>query len=384
MKQVASRAFTLTCALLAFAAHADQTTDLSGCLGALGHVLTSDLPEGPRYYIQAGPNTRPIEEIKELNVVHWNVLNFAELQGKYLPDPVTGQLSQQLPKIKKPVGQILLQAKMLKDAQTDIGYFMEVDTLRTLNSFDVTKLGDQFVSMLVEGNDIRNIDIGSLLKKDLPFDTELISHRNVLNAAGGKLYSRDQPAYLYRPKGADPKSPPLFIELAVHNKSQRDQPGDPRSVNVRTAQVVNTAEIAKKFEAQFPGVPIVNGGDFNEEVTASTFNALRAAGFKDAFDIVGLPADQRITHTFHPRDEPAHKAQMDAVFVNQAAQAMGLIKRAEVVPYRDALGRAKPPADTFQQRQQNPSDHMMVRVVYDFEKVLADYHRRLAAWQRSR
>ncbi|MCR4296549.1 MAG: LOG family protein, partial [Elusimicrobia bacterium] len=107
---------------------------------------------------------------------------------------------------------------------------------------------------------------------------------------------------------------------------------------------------------------------FNGEVGKDeAFRPLfEAAGLIDGFDAVANPpsAEDRITHTYHPRAGAAHRGQMDAVLVSKSLR--GAVRKAEAYRYKNPDGSARPIPRTYEERSLNPSDHFPVIVTLDF------------------
>ena len=109
-------------------------------------------------------------------------------------------------------------------------------------------------------------------------------------------------------------------------------------------------------------------GDFNTDVMrANEMNYLKRFT-TSAFDLTddSTPPDQRITHTFHPRDHstkkegPADKKQMDDI--RATSNLFTSILKAWVVRYKDSAGNVLPFAETYDQRRRQPSDHLPIAI----------------------
>ena len=321
---------------------------------------------------------RRLEDIKELRFGTYNVENLFRSVGKYEPDlSEPGKRDLVAQGQAKPEWQQRGVAQAILDSDLDIVSVEEVEDIQTLEEFSRKYLGGQYRALLIEGNDERGIDIGFLVKKDIPFEIEHRTNKDEMwtdpegDGQPQKLFSRDLPVMIVRASG---RAQPLFVYLGTHYKSQRPRShNDPTSEKLRRAQVERTAEIITRLRAEFgKDVPLMLGGDFNGAVDAATFDALRqaGAGLTDALDLAEPPLStmERVTETFHPRGQPALKSQLDAIFLSQTMRP--LVDMAKVYRYKDANGKEKPIPDTWEERAKNPSDHFPVLVTIKFQPLL--------------
>lgn len=321
---------------------------------------------------------RRLEDIKRLKVGTYNIFNLFEMVGKWVPDPNhAGRRIQVTQKELKPDWQLRESAKAIREMDPDVITLQEVENVKALEQFNQKYLGGAYRTLLLKGNDERGIDVGFLVKKDIPFDIEHRTHKGETwndPSQGGRqvpLFSRDLPSLVVRAPG---RAQPLFVIFGTHFKSKRDRSRDPQSRTLRRAQVERTAEIVARYRREFgPKVPIMLAGDFNGELNREPeFEALRrAAGLVDSLDLVRppLPYQDRITHTYHPTGGPADKKQIDAVMVSESMK--GVVVSASVYRYKDEHGNVKPIPDTYEERSKNPSDHFPVLVILDFPPLLA-------------
>ncbi|MDD5304000.1 MAG: LOG family protein [Elusimicrobia bacterium] len=332
-------------------------------------------PEGP--VSSAGVPVRTLQSITQLKVGSYNVENLFEQVGKHVPDPENpGKLKKISDAKPKPEWALREEGKIILENDLDIVTLAEVEDIQALEDFNSRFLGGKYRTFLIEGNDERGIDIAFLVKKDLPFELEQRSHKEetwldpVLGGGPKPLFSRDLTSLVVRAPG---RARPLFVLFGTHYKSKRDRDGrDPESVIMRTAQVSRTAEIMARYRAEFGAdVPMMIAGDFNGAVAeeAAYQPLYGAAGLADSFDAAPAPSskEDRVTHTFHPRGEPAHAAQMDAVLVSKSLR--GAVQSAKVYRYKNPDGTARPIPSTYEERELNPSDHFPLLVTLDFTQI---------------
>lgn len=324
---------------------------------------------------RAQPVKRGLADIPQLRIGSYNILNLFQMVGEWVPDfNRPGKRKQVAPPNFKRQDQLEGSAQAILESDLDIVVLQEVEDIKALRVFSDRFLGGLYEAMLIEGNDGRGIDVGFLVKKDLPLKFEVFTNKDEvwddpIFGAGKKLFSRDLPALV----ASTEEGAPLFVLLGTHYKSKRTRdPRDPESEGLRRAQVERTAEIALRYMKRYGAVPIMLAGDFNGEPNQErTFVALkRFAKMTDSLDQLQppLPYLKRVTHTYHPNGKPAEKRQIDAIFILAAFAA--LILGAWVYRYKDKQGRELPLPDSFKQREKNPSDHFPVIALLDFKALL--------------
>lgn len=352
------------------------------CLAQLAVETAVPVPQGigaaavPYASPQALPaavETRPLETLPEFRVGAYNVLNLFEKVGNHDPAP-GGGLRRTSDPVSKTEEQLRGAAKAILDTRLDIVALQEVENVAALERFNRDFLGSRYRTFLIEGNDPRGIDVGFLVKKDLPLELEPRTHKDeewddpVLGRRS-KVFSRDLPSLVVRKTG---EKDPLFVLFGTHMKSLRTRdPRDPQSRVLRRAQGERTARILDRYRREFGAdVPILVAGDFNGDVaTDPAIAAVKAGGLTDTFDLQPktLPAPKRITHTYHPRDGPTEAKQVDAVLASEAFR--GAVIGSKVYRYRDEQGRIKPIPRTYEERSRNPSDHFLVVLRLSLKRV---------------
>ena len=310
---------------------------------------------------------RSLEDIEEMRFGTFNVLNLEFSPGKYVDNPQSGVREFTEGFITKDPKQTEGVAKAILAEDLDLVILQEVEGLEPLLRFNEKYLKGTYEVFLQKGNDGRGIEIGFLVKKDLPFKIRMQGqgYRSYVNPETGKaepIFSRDLPALHIRHKSTSMNDPPDFIVAGTHYKSQRNRMNDPRSEKMRTKQVEETREVFESYQETYPDVPIFFGGDFNADIHSNPeFRSLFEDGFmKDSFDLAPskLSRKDRITHTFHPRNGATKESQLDAILVNESASSS--ILDAKVHRYLDENGKVKPLPATYKERETNPSDHFMV------------------------
>lgn len=326
---------------------------------------------------------KPLESVGSLRVGSYNLLDLFEKSGKIHRDDPKNLLTI-LPEGRRPMEEALktfedlkAEARVILNNQYDILTVVEVENLKALSTFSEEFLNGEFDSYLIEGNDPRGIDVGFLVRSSLPLEVEQKSHREENwndPTQGGKsvrLFSRDFPALIFR---TSKDSKPAMVYFGTHFKSKRDRPNDNESRILRQAQVERASEIVKNYEKDFgSNVPVFVAGDFNGEIAhEKEFTSLnQVASLKDTFDVVSPPLSEqeRITHSFFPKDGRPKWAQLDAVLANPAATKF--VNEAKVPHYHDENGNEIPVPKSYDElKKSQPSDHYPVHVELDFKSLI--------------
>lgn len=308
------------------------------------------------------PAIRPLHTIQSIRLMTYNV--------KQLLFRTRGN--------GKPKHEIVGIAKAIRDSAPDIVTVQEVRDLATLRVFVDQYLDGLYEAILTPGNSERGIEIGFLIKKDIPLDSRLESNRHVMwtDPFSGKtepLFSRDLPVLsLYR-KGDTAHASPLLVVIGNHGKSKRSRPGDPESRILRSAQYQSAGKIIDSLLFRYgPDIPLVLAGDFNTNIAdAPEIKPVKQRLF-DPFDILDVPAEDHVTHTFHPKGRRAEFNQLDAIFVAPALRSS--ILNVEVYRYKNIRGEVKALPNSFRERSQNPSDHFPVIVDLSTELIFPEAH----------
>jgi len=311
------------------------------------------------------PHKRTLEEIQSLRIMTFNVLNLFQTSEKVRREAL-GDSRAYVPR-RKPRKAVEGIAHAISEKEPDVVILQEVEDLKALEDPSAEFLGGQYQPLLQPGNDPRGINIGFLIKKDLPFLIEQERHKEItwkdpVDDKVKPLFSRDLPVLLFR---TEENADPFLILLGHHAKSQRDQerPTDPLSKKWRTAQHEAAMGIVADYQKRFgQDAKIVFAGDFNTNVTdAEELSALKPF-FKDSFTVAErtTPPEERITHTFHPRDGPTVYSQLDSIMVSPSLADK--VSRALIHRYRSQNGSPKRLPKSLRERFTNPSDHYPVVV----------------------
>lgn len=347
------------------------------CDALLGDMEYRSTGLGPNFYYQNTLQTRNPEDLKSLKIASYNVFNLIKNKGKFNEDPETGKLIQVSPEIEKSPESLQEIANLIMKEQPDIIVLQEVDDSETLEKFTTEYLKDQYFDLLVEGNDPRGIEIGFLIKKNLPFDLEIQGHKHKKGQYQNEnieIFSRDLPIVTFWPQGSHRQGKPYFSIAGAHLKSMGDKKGDPQSTILRGQQVIQTLDVLKSYEQKYGDEHVkLLIGDFNTHVPeAAELQPLWEAGFREVFDLLEnqLSEQERVTHSYHPIDQPPSYKQLDAfLFAPSLFPNRQLVLEAKVVPYLDSAGHPRPFPKTREERNLQASDHRMIVFEMDFSLI---------------
>lgn len=192
-------------------------------------------------------------------------------------------------------------AKVILENLPDVLAVQEVENLEALLQFNRQFLKNAYpYAMVIDGNDMRQIDVGVLSKYDL---VSIRSHRFEPKGAGptGRTFSRDCLEVTIRPT----KTTELTI-LVNHFKSQIAKNEEERLKGVarRKAQATRVVEILKeRFGSKLAGNFVV-AGDLNAGPGTEEIQPLLKAGLVNVID--RLPEGERWTH-YYKKDNEAEQ-----------------------------------------------------------------------------
>lgn len=286
---------------------------------------------GERFFLDSTNKNSGIENPKQLRLMSQNFENLGEFKEKTrIKQMVDGVLRQvKLEKtIVKSHGQNLRMAARINKQDPDVIIGMEVKDLEAAQKFSVEYLEDKYQAILIEGNDSRGIDVCYFVKRTLNLDFEVESHKNysLTNLPNDPVFSRDFPVLYVRPAGATRNSQPVMAIFASHLKSKLgDSDGNDKSFVKRSEQVNASIAIMGEIKKKYPGIPMVMGGDFNNDIrVAPEFLPFYKAGLVDSldFDRNPIPKDFRNTQYFFKRDDSTPDDKFDSYLISNQLDAM--------------------------------------------------------------
>ncbi|WP_413293327.1 endonuclease/exonuclease/phosphatase family protein [Bdellovibrio sp. HCB185ZH] len=283
-------------------------------------------------------------------------------------------------------------AKSLIEINADIIMLCEVGGFESLKNFNHLFMNDAYSPCLIEGNSDRNIDVGFLIRKGLPFYFDLLSNkarlinylypheRQSLNSGyqvkGGKVttshkFSRDVVELrLFK----QDKDKPFMIVLLTHLKSRLDPERiDPNGFERRQAELRTLLEIYRELEEKNPQIPIMVAGDFNGNAgilnTDEEFRDIyTSTGLKDVFEVANLSAEERATFYQVKSSARTEGRQIDFAFLSPLMQTLLKPGSAKAFRYRDEFGSERGIPQNMEAKMRIPSDHYPI--VFEIENIV--------------
>lgn len=272
-------------------------------------------------------------------------------------------------------------ASIIKTQNPDIVMLCEVGGLESLKNFSSLFLDDQYSPVLIEGNSLRHIDVGYLIKKDLGFYFDLVSNKNrslnflypheqqsldagITNLGGKTIQShklsRDAAELHFFLRDKDQ---PFLVLVLSHLKSRLDPEGiDPNGFERRKAELKTLIDVYLELETRFSGeVPIAVCGDFNGNASSSQTDPEFAdlydrTKLRDVCELAQVSTDERSTY-FQVGRSKTEGRQIDFCFLSPKL-AHHLDKNSvKVYRYLDATGLPADPPTTLDAKSLLPSDH---------------------------
>ena len=277
----------------------------------------------------------------------------------------------------KPLTKCLQIAKIIEENSPDVMMFCEVGGFESLKNFNLLFLGDKYSCVLVEGNSNRNIDVGYLIKKNLPYFFDFGSNKNrPINylypheitslshgfkiKAASHSFSRDcLELHLFK----NQREKPFLILLLTHLKSRLDPERiDPGGTERRAAELKAAISIYKELEHTYPKTPIMICGDLNgfagKPNTDPEFTPIyEQTNLQDVFEVAGLSIDKRTTFYQIKNGGKADGKQIDYCFIPKTLWPHLKLEDCFVYLYKDRFGLPMDPPTTMEIKSNLPSDH---------------------------
>lgn len=282
----------------------------------------------------------------------------------------------------KSLSKCLELAKTLKDIDADIVMLCEVGGVESLKNFNELFLDSAYSPILTEGNSNRNIDVGFLVRKNMPFYFDLQSNKNRLI---NYLYPHERQSLAHNYPVSSVKAPatshkfsrdvaelrlfkqdvekPFLGILLTHLKSRLDPEGiDPGGFERRQAELRALLEIYQEFSNKHPQTPVMVVGDFNgnasEINTDEEFKPLyESTKLKDVLEVNGTSPENRATFYQVRSTSRTEGRQIDYCFLSPLLAPQLKEKSAFVYRYKDEFGMDIGIPMTLDAKLRLPSDH---------------------------
>ena len=258
-------------------------------------------------------------------------------------------------------------ARSIQEMKPDILGLMEVGGSESLESFNQLFLDNHYYPSLIPGNSDRDIHLGYLVDKKLPYRFEHLTHRNrkLASELGKKeeYLSRDIAELRLYPKNSASSTVPLLILLTVHLKSKRSDGVDFGGQKKRAAEFKLLLETYLHLEKRFENkVPILVMGDFNAVVHPQSgeaaFNELfEKTTLVDILEILNYPPSERATQTSFGHRTGVLAQQFDYIFIPKKWHSLVRPSSSGLYLFRDKNDQVIKRPQSSHERAQLPSDH---------------------------
>lgn len=272
----------------------------------------------------------------------------------------------------KPLSKVINLAKALNDIDADIVMLNEVGGVESLKNFNQYFLEGKYSPILVEGNSDRSIDVGFLIKKNLPFYFDLFSHKNKEIDLAYPHISDMKTTYRFSRDCAELRlfksdvNNPFLIILLTHLKS----PLDPERIDAggvlrRASELRACVDIYNELKKSHPKTPIMLCGDFNGTAgrlnTDVEFAYLYAnTDLEDVLELAQIPNEERHTFIQVKSGFRSEGRQIDFCFLPDTLKSKLVPSSVSTYLYKDPYGSPLKRPDTLEQKGQLPSDHYPV------------------------
>lgn len=278
----------------------------------------------------------------------------------------------------KPLEKCKEIAKIIQQNKPDIMMVCEVGGLESLKNFNDLFLASEYTCALIEGNSSRHIDVGYLIKKNLPYFFDILSnksrplnflypHEVVSQTHGFKIkspsqtFSRDCVELRLFSKVRDK---PFLILLLTHLKSRLDpEKIDPGGTERRAAELKAVVQIYKELEKEFLATPILICGDLNGYAGVPNpdlefLPIYQDTDLQDIFEVAGVSVDKRSTFYQIKNGGKTEGRQIDYCFIPKKVWPfLSTIEKCFVHNYVNHLGLPLDIPTTMEMKSQLPSDH---------------------------
>jgi endonuclease/exonuclease/phosphatase family metal-dependent hydrolase len=247
-------------------------------------------------------------------------------------------------------------ARTIHDSGADIVMMTEVGGHESLANFARFVMNDEYLSLSLPSNSDRGIDLGYLVKKNLPYELAIHSHTDFSLPKSDRRFSRD---VLRLDLIRDEKIEMIF--LLVHIKSKLDlRKADFEGRTQRSLEIQGLLEIYNKLLVH--QVPILVGGDFNghagEKDTEEEFKSIyEKTDLKDIALLANIPEEERFSYIYFTRGGNRFVQQIDYLFISEKFSHLIDPNECCFPRYKNSTGSPIPIPKRMEQKSTLPSDH---------------------------
>ncbi|CAN5675204.1 hypothetical protein BH10BDE1_BH10BDE1_16840 [soil metagenome] len=258
----------------------------------------------------------------------------------------------------------------IENERPDILTLTEVMNRETLQEL-ASRLRGQYQPVWIDGNG--DVSVVVLIRKSLPLVVEVESNRSIRHDYLGQsepIFTRDLlMIHLSLPGG----STPLLSIAAGHFKAQKDNFSlDPLFRIKRSAEEHGALEILDRASRLRGSRARILIGDMNSDVRLTTeMQDFKAAGYREALDVLGIPLERRRSHSYFPRDGAPSFWQTDAAFVSPEISHRNALVSGYIAVDRTRRGQSLARPRTIDEMRTRGSDHQMIILELDVTKLTA-------------
>ncbi len=290
--------------------------------------------------------------------------------------------------LKKPHDKTEWIARTIKEIDADITMLCEVGGLESLDLFNSKYLNSDYQSALLKGNSNRGIELGYLIKKNVPFTFQHISHAQSSIEFNYTFEIEENKKRIAHPELIIPPhkfsrdiselrilkdNKVVMILLLVHLKSKWDREGvDWNGKERRKAELKALVKTYNRLRAEFNFiVPVVVAGDMNGNAQMGRqepeFDDLyQFSDLQDVMEVMGGPHEERFSFFYFGKENQREAHQLDYIFL--PPELHSLIKKEDsgIYLFRDERGIPLPYPQESYQRYALPSDHYPIVASLNF------------------
>ncbi len=328
---------------------------------------------GPIYNIFSNanfPGKKKFNQFTRATLLEYNFLNLIESRGRF--EIVNGVKTFVYGKLELPKKRIQGLVNLINRDSPDIIVGAEIESYHSMEALEKFGIQRKYLKINVPGNDDR-ISLGVWVASNIHANIKVISTRHLNHIYGGetvRVMSRDFPVVMF----FDPDLPmetsqPYMMIFCEHGKSQRDpNPGinDPRSRIKRGDQAKVKRAIVDYFSNLYPKAKRIITGDFNADVnTAPELEPFRTIpGMIEIQEFLGIPLDQRYTHSYFPNNGPPSYSQLDGIYVDRDFVAPNVLIQGGPVDDLDEFGNPLGRPLSYAERERRLSDHRRSLLIF--------------------
>lgn len=268
---------------------------------------------------------------------------------------------------QKPLKKLWGLSRAMLDIAADVFMLVEVGGGDSLKNFNHHFLEDRYELHFLEGNSKRNIDLAFLVKKESGLTVEAISNRETpveVHAYQGSYqarFSRDVAELRILSEGQNPR----LILLLTHLKSKISSNQDFRGNDLRSAEARALAQLYAKRREQFPGVPVVLGGDLNSELDSDELKPLAASELIDFQDVKETPREERVSIVHITHGGESIRQVIDYLLISPDLKDRVVKEESFVYRYKGFYDIPDPLPVTLREKFRLPSDHYPLVLTLD-------------------